>query len=92
MNSRLLVAVLDESVDLTGEKIDAGQQADRAVTLLTRGHAPRSHIGRAWTAGPGPSLRSPGCRASRHRRRSPTASLGSVFDWAALSFRIFTSR
>src|SRR5208337_693135 len=28
------VAVLDESVDLAGEQIDAGQQADRAVALV----------------------------------------------------------
>src|SRR5271167_4333333 len=34
MNSRLAVAVLDEGVDLAGEQIDAGQQADRAMTLV----------------------------------------------------------
>src|ERR1700734_526326 len=28
------MAVLDESVDLAGDEIDAGQQADRAVTLV----------------------------------------------------------
>ena len=28
------VAVLDEGVDLAGEQIDAGQQADRAMALV----------------------------------------------------------
>src|SRR6267142_550 len=34
MNSRLLVAILDEGVNLTGEQINAGQQTDRAVALV----------------------------------------------------------
>jgi hypothetical protein len=28
------MAILDQSVNLTGEQIDAGQQADRAITLI----------------------------------------------------------
>src|SRR5262249_2227095 len=72
------MAVPDEGVNLTGEQIDAGQQTDRAVALVLV-IARRSHACQARAEGLGPWWRSPGYRASRHRRRSPPHR--SVLVW-----------
>jgi hypothetical protein len=86
------MAILDQGVNLTGEQIDAGQQADRAVTLIFM-------IARQGRMG---------ARLGRQiqRRRSnrldagllvilemiATASLGFCLAAAAVSLMIFTSR
>ena len=73
------MAILDQGVDFASEQIDAGQQADRAVTLVFV-IAREGRMGcRARAANPAPSRQSLGYRASRHRRRSPLHRL--AFAW-----------
>ena len=63
-----VVAVLDEGVNLAGEQVDAGQQTDRAMTLILMiAREGRVLAGLGRQVGSRGS-RSPGCRASRHRR------------------------
>ena len=81
------MTILDQGMNLAGEKIDAGQQADRAVTLVFMITAEgRVH------AGFGRQVRGRRCDRLDAEETIATASLGSIFDWAALSFRIFTWR
>src|SRR5271165_6933077 len=85
------VAVLDEGVDLAGEQIDAGQQADRSVALVLV----VAREGR-MSAGLGRQVR--GCRGDCLNAgllivvTIATASLGSCFAAAAVSLMSFTSR
>src|SRR3984885_6358368 len=83
------VAILDQGVDLAGEQIDAGQQADGAVALVfIIAREGRMHAGFG--------------RQIRCRRRdrldtgllvmTATASLGFFFEVAAVSLIILTSR
>ena len=60
--------VFDQSMDLAGHKVDAGQQADRAQALifLIAGRTP--HARRAPAASPVPWWQLLGSLASRHRR------------------------
>ena len=62
------MAILDQRMDLAGDEVDAGQQADRAVTfifmLTCEG---RMHAG-VRAASRWRSLRWPVCRASRRRK------------------------
>src|SRR5712672_2345870 len=86
------MAILDQGVNLTGEQIDAGQQADCAVTLVFM-------IAREGRMGAGL-----GRQIRRRRGNRPwmpgfssyemiaTASLGFCLAAAAVSLMIFTSR
>ena len=79
MNSRLRWAIPDERVDLAGEQIDPGQQAERAMAFCTHDPARSSHGGLALAANPVPSWRWPGFQASRRRRRSrPACSISAL--------------
>ena len=63
------MAILDQRMDLAGDEVDAGQQADRAVTFIFMlQDVPRSHARRARAPSRGRSLRWPVCRASRRRK------------------------
>ena len=65
------MAILDESVNLAGKEVDPGQQTDRAVALIlvvAREGRVLAGLGRKVGSRGG---RSPGCRVSHHRRRSP---------------------
>ena len=64
------VAIPDEGVNLAAQQINPGQQTDGAVALVFM-IAREGRARRVEAAGPEPWLRSPGYRASRHRRRSP---------------------
>ena len=54
------VALPDERVDLAGEQIDPGQQADARHGVCTHDPARSSHGGLAPAANPAPSWRWPG--------------------------------
>ena len=73
------VAVPDEGVNLAGEQVNAGQQADRAVALVFMiARKGRMHAG-LGAAGLVPWWPAPGYRASRHRKVSPPHC--RVFVW-----------
>ena len=61
------MAVPDQGVNLTAQQIDAGQQADGALTFVFM-IARRSGVCQARAAGPARSSQSPGYLASHHRR------------------------
>jgi hypothetical protein len=65
------MAILDHSVNLAGDKVDAGQQGDRAVALvfMVAGEG-RMNAGLGRQIG-GTSLQSPEYPAFRRRRQSP---------------------
>ena len=72
------MAVLDHGVNLAGDKVDAGQQGDRAVALvfMVAGEGRmNAGLGRQIRE---TSLQSPECRAFRRRRRSPPGCSASA--------------
>src|SRR5450631_1226442 len=75
------VAVFDQGVDLAGEQIDPGQQAERAMALVLmiarECRVGTGHRRQILRCGP----RSPGFPASRRRRRSlPACAVCSTFS------------
>jgi len=62
------MTVLDAGVHLTGQQVDAGQLAQTAMTLILVVARKRRGAIAVAAADRARSCRSPGCRASRHRR------------------------
>ena len=85
------VALPDERVDLAGEQIDPGQQAERAMAFVLMIAREARVDGLALAANPAPSLRWPGFPASRRKRRSPP-TCSDFLALAATFFRTWTSR
>ena len=84
------MAILDHRMDLAGDEVDAGEQADRAVTfifMLTCEGRMHAGLGRKS----GRSLRWPGRRALVEEMIA-IASLSFFFETAAACFNTFTWR
>ena len=62
------MAILDQRMDLAGDEVDAGQQADRAVALIFMLTCEGRMGARFGWQNPGPLSRSPGYPASRRKR------------------------
>jgi len=63
------VTVSDQGMNLSGEQIDPGQQAQRTVPLVLVITREGRVNARVWAADRARSLRWPGCRVSHHKRR-----------------------